>query len=57
MLSLAIFPNDSFKWCSDKCIFAWLDSHKVTIDGEEITELLSKDGKKKIFKKDFLVEQ
>ena len=53
MLSLAVFPKDEFGWCSDRCIFEWLRDHNVTVDGEEITDLVSKDGKKTIFRKDF----
>jgi len=53
MLSLSVFPKESFGWCSDRCIFEWLRDHKVTVDGEEITDLVSKDGKKKIFREDF----
>lgn len=53
LLSLAVFPKESFGWCSDRCIFEWLKQHKVTVDGEPIDELESKDGKKKIFREDY----
>jgi len=54
MLSLSIFPKEEFGWCCDRCIFLWLDDHNVMQDGYEIDELISKDGKKKIKRSDFL---
>ncbi len=51
LLSLGVFPKESFGWCSDKCLFIWLEKHDVKVDGESIDELRSRDRQKNNKKK------
>ena len=35
-VTFGIFPIDSFRWCSDKCLLLWCKEHNVMVDGEPV---------------------
>lgn len=48
-VTFAIFPLDSFRWCSDKCLLLWCKEHNVVYDGE-IVDRVEKRKTKEIIK-------
>lgn len=44
-VTFGIFPIDSFRWCSDKCLLLWCDEHNVTVDDELVDTIENRKTK------------
>lgn len=44
-ITFGIFPLDSFRWCSDKCLLLWCEEHAVTYGGNDIEAIENRKTK------------
>jgi wyosine [tRNA(Phe)-imidazoG37] synthetase (radical SAM superfamily) len=47
-ITFAVFPLDSFRWCSDKCLLLWCQEHDVNWNNEPITAIEKRKTKEVI---------
>ena len=53
-VTFGIFPLDSFRWCSDRCLLIWCGEHSVRVDGLLVTEVQKRKTKEIIKLEDVL---
>lgn len=45
-ITFGIYPTDSFRWCSDRCLLLWCKESKLTVDGELVDRIENRKTKK-----------
>lgn len=47
-ITFAVFPLDSFRWCSDRCLLLWCKEHNVIWNDEPLTAVENRKTKEVI---------